>query len=198
MKKDILLAGVGGQGILSIAAIIGYAAVNEELYIKQSEVHGMSQRGGEVQSHVRISDKPIFSDLIPRKEADIILSMEPMEGLRYTSYLNDGGWFISNQSPFINISNYPDKEEIIKEIKQLQHHILIDADNIAKELSATRSVNMIMLGAAAPLLDLPIEKLEGGIQQIFKSKGANIIQKNIDAFQKGKAYTEKQIATIKT
>ena len=76
MKTDIILAGVGGQGILSIATIIGHAALNEGLYIKQAEVHGMSQRGGDVQSNLRISSDPIASDLIPLGGADVIIESE--------------------------------------------------------------------------------------------------------------------------
>ena len=83
MKTDIILCGVGGQGILSIATIIGEAAMKENLYIKQAEVHGMSQRGGDVQSNLRISSEPIHSDLIALGGADVIISMEPMEALRY-------------------------------------------------------------------------------------------------------------------
>ena len=119
MKKDIILAGVGGQGILSIAATIGYAAVESGLFLKQSEVHGMSQRGGDVQSHFRLSDKDIASDLIPQGSADIIISVEPMEALRYVSMLAPDGWVITNTTPFNNIPNYPNIDEILAEIKKL-------------------------------------------------------------------------------
>ncbi|MCD4681496.1 MAG: 2-oxoacid:acceptor oxidoreductase family protein, partial [Bacteroidales bacterium] len=105
MKKDIILAGVGGQGILSIAAIIGYAAVNTGLFLKQAEVHGMSQRGGDVQSNLRLSDKEIASDLIPKGKADLIISVEPMESLRYLPWLSTEGWLITNTNPYINIPN---------------------------------------------------------------------------------------------
>ena len=87
MKKDIILSGVGGQGILSIATVIGWAAIKNKLYLKQAEVHGMSQRGGDVQSNLRLSSEPIFSDLIPQGECELIISMEPMEALRYLPYL---------------------------------------------------------------------------------------------------------------
>ena len=96
MKTDMILSGVGGQGILSIAAVVGEAAVNEGLYMKQAEVHGMSQRGGDVQSNLRLSDQPIASDLIPKGQADLIVSLEPMEALRYLPYLKKDGWLVTN------------------------------------------------------------------------------------------------------
>jgi indolepyruvate ferredoxin oxidoreductase beta subunit len=99
MKTDIILAGVGGQGILSIAAVIGSAAVEENLFIKQTEVHGMSQRGGDVQSHLRISDQAIASDLIPLGRADLIISLEPMEALRYLPYLKKDVWIVTKSKP---------------------------------------------------------------------------------------------------
>jgi indolepyruvate ferredoxin oxidoreductase, beta subunit len=119
MKTDIILAGVGGQGILTIAATIGMAAVNKNLYLKQAEVHGMSQRGGDVQSNLRISDKPIYSDLIAKGCADIILSVEPMEALRYLPYLKKGGYVITNIVPFKNIPDYPETESILETDKRI-------------------------------------------------------------------------------
>ena len=103
MKSDIILSGVGGQGIVSIAATIAMAALDSNLNIKQSEVHGMSQRGGAVYSHLRISDTDISSDLIPLGKADIIISVEPMESLRYLPWLKEDGWLVTNSTPFINI-----------------------------------------------------------------------------------------------
>ena len=145
MKKDIILAGVGGQGILSIAAIIGSAAIESGLHLKQAEVHGMSQRGGDVQSHLRISDKPIYSDLIPNGGADIILSVEPMEALRYLPYLSETGWLITNTKPYLNIPNYPEYEDLMDEIKALPKHIALDADKIAKDIGSPRSMNMVTI-----------------------------------------------------
>ncbi|OPX27951.1 MAG: indolepyruvate oxidoreductase [Candidatus Cloacimonas sp. 4484_143] len=186
MKKDIILAGVGGQGILSIAAIIGTAAVENNLYLKQAEVHGMSQRGGDVQSHLRISDKPIHSDLIPNGGADLIISVEPMESLRYLPYLSESGWLITNTNAFINIPNYPDYEKLMKTIKSFQNHIALDADKIAKEIGSPRSMNMVVLGAASQFLDLPYEKLEDGIRTIFGRKGEKIVEANLKAMKVGK------------
>ena len=150
MKKDIILAGVGGQGILSIATIIGYAAIESGLNLKQAEVHGMSQRGGDVQSHLRISDKEIYSDLIPHGGADMIISVEPMEALRYKPYLAENGWLITNTKPFVNIPNYPDMEKLMAEVKTIQNHIAIDADGIAKDLNKMSAKASVRSTAAAP------------------------------------------------
>jgi indolepyruvate ferredoxin oxidoreductase beta subunit len=193
MKNDIILAGVGGQGILSIAAIIGYAAVASGLYLKQAEVHGMSQRGGDVQSHLRISEKEIFSDLIPFGGADLILSVEPMESLRYLPYLAPQGWLITNTSPFKNIPNYPDETALMKEITTLPQHIALDADTIASELGSVRSANMVMLGAASPFLDLAFEKLQEGIHFIFGRKGEKIVKVNLDALHAGRKFAGNQL-----
>lgn len=171
MKTDIILAGVGGQGILSIATIIGIAAVNNNLYLKQAEVHGMSQRGGDVQSHLRLSDKPIASDLIARGKADIIIALEPMEALRYVDMLSKDGWIITNSKAFVNIDNYPDQEEVYKEIKKIKNHILIDADQIAKDVGSVRSANMVILGAAMSFMDIDKKEFEKAISERFSSKG---------------------------
>lgn len=128
MKKDIILAGVGGQGILSIATVIGEAAMAEGWNIKQAEVHGMSQRGGDVQSNLRLSTEPIASDLIPKGGADIIISLEPMEALRYLSYLKKDGWVVTSNVPFINISNYPEQEELYKHLQALPHCVSLNVE----------------------------------------------------------------------
>ncbi|HKI77605.1 MAG TPA: indolepyruvate oxidoreductase subunit beta [Ignavibacteriaceae bacterium] len=192
MKTDIILAGVGGQGILSIAAVIGMAALENNLFLKQSEVHGMSQRGGAVQSHLRLSDKEISSDLIPMGQADLIISVEPMESLRYLPNLSGEGWVITNTTPFNNITDYPDMDALIKEINSLPRHIALDADKIAKELKLARSSNIVVLGAASPFLNMRIETLESGIQKIFRRKGEKVVQLNIDALHAGRKFAEEK------
>jgi len=191
MKTDIILAGVGGQGILSIASALGSAALDNDLYMKQAETHGMSQRGGDVQSHLRLSDKPIWSDLIPKGGADIILSVEPMEALRYLPYLKKGGYLVTNSTPFINIPNYPNVEELSAAIKALPHHILIDADTIAKESADNvRASNFVMLGAASPFIEISFEYLEQGIKSIFARKGEEIVEMNLKALHAGRTFAE--------
>ncbi len=191
MKKDIILAGVGGQGIVSIAATIGYAAVVENMFFKQSEVHGMSQRGGAVQSHFRLSDKEIFSDLIPMGKADIIISVEPMEALRYLPWLSKDGWLVTNTEPFINIPDYPEMESIMSEFSKMKNVVALNADNIAKELKTSKSANMVVLGAASPYLDIKYEQLEKAISILFGKKGEKIVEDNIRALKAGVEYGEK-------
>jgi indolepyruvate ferredoxin oxidoreductase, beta subunit len=188
MKSDIILSGVGGQGILSIAATIGMAAIENHLHLKQAEVHGMSQRGGAVQSHLRISEKEIASDLIPLGKADLIISVEPMESLRYLPWLSEEGWLVTNTTPFVNITDYPDMKELLAEIEKLPHHIAINADEIARQVKSPRSSNIVMLGASSPFLDLPYESLEKGIQKIFGRKGEKIVQLNTDALKAGREF----------
>ncbi|MBO4611595.1 MAG: indolepyruvate oxidoreductase subunit beta [Bacteroidaceae bacterium] len=186
MKTDIILCGVGGQGILSIATIIGEAAMNENLYIKQAEVHGMSQRGGDVQSNLRISSNPIASDLIAKGGADVIISMEPMEALRYLPYLNKEGWVITSSTPFINIPNYPELEGIKKELNKLPHVITIDIEQLAKENQIPRSANVILLGAAQKALGLDYATLENAIRRVFGRKGDAVVEANIKALALGR------------
>lgn len=190
MKTDIILAGVGGQGILSIAAVIGHAAVSKNLFLKQSEVHGMSQRGGDVQSHLRISDKEIASDLIPLGSADLILSVEPMEALRYLPFLSSKGTVVTNLTPFNNINDYPSVEALNKRIKELPRAIALDADAIAKEAGSARASNIVMLGAASPYLQTSFESLEDGIRQLFGKKGPEIVETNLKALRAGRAFAE--------
>ncbi len=190
MKSDIILAGVGGQGILSIATVLGEAALADNLIIKQAETHGMSQRGGAVYSHLRISDQPISSDLIPGGSADLILSVEPMESLRYLPYLSKTGYLVTNISPFVNIPNYPELGQILKEIRKLPRHIAIDADAIAKEVGNTRASNIVMLGAASPFIEIEFSKIETGIRTIFGRKGETVVNLNLEAFRRGRQFAE--------
>ncbi len=183
MKKDIILCGVGGDGIVSVAKIISDAALNENLYLKQSEIHGMSQRGGSVFSHLRLSDKPIFADVIPEGNADIILSSEPMEALRYLPFLSKNGCVITNSEPFINIKNYPDMDTINTELAKVPNCVKINANDIAKQVNA-RS-NMVLLGAAVHYLGIDMCKLEDAIHHIFDRKGEAVVKSNMDAIHAG-------------
>ena len=186
MKTDIILAGVGGQGILSIATILGAAALEENLYLKQAEVHGMSQRGGDVQSNLRISDAPVASDLIPLGGADLIVSLEPMQALRYLPYLAKEGVVVTNTVPFVNIPDYPEEERVMNELHSLPHVVAFDMDAVAKEVASPRSSNMVLLGACAPFVKgLEKEKIEQGIRNVFGRKGEAIVESNIKAFRAG-------------
>ncbi len=190
MKKDIILAGVGGQGILSIAAIIGYTALEQGMFLKQSEVHGMSQRGGDVMSNLRISHDEISSDLIPFGKADLIIAVEPLESLRYLPYLSKEGWLISSSTPFNNISNYPDIEEVLDAVRAIPHHLLLDADTMAKEAGSVKAANIVILGASAPFLGMDFELLENAIRIIFGKKGERVVDLNLLALKAGKEFAD--------
>jgi indolepyruvate ferredoxin oxidoreductase beta subunit len=193
MKSDIIISGVGGQGILSIATTIGLAAVANNLFLKQSEVHGMSQRGGDVQSHLRLSDKPVASDLISYGSADLIISVEPMESLRYLPWLSKTGWLVTNSIPFINIPDYPSVEDIFSEIRKVKNHIIIDADAIAKESGSARAGNIVILGAASPYIDMPFKSLEEAVISLFERKGEEIVEINLKALRAGRELSGKKL-----
>ncbi|MCQ2328970.1 MAG: indolepyruvate oxidoreductase subunit beta [Paludibacteraceae bacterium] len=192
MKIDIILCGVGGMGALSSAAIISKAALDMGWYMKQAETHGMSQRGGDVQSHLRLSDQPIASDLIPAGQCDLILSVEPMEALRYLPFLNKKtGWVITNSNAFVNIPNYPDLEAVKAEIDKLPNKIIFDADAVAKEANNPKGTNMVVLGAASKYLGIDIEKLEDAVRSNFGKKGESVVNANINALRAGRAVADK-------
>jgi len=186
MKCDIILAGVGGQGILSIAATIGLAAVKKNLFLKQSEVHGMSQRGGDVQSHLRLSDAEIHSDLIPNGKADLIISVEPMEALRYLPWLSPDGWIVTSSVPYVNIPDYPGIDDIMSELEKAGNTVVLDADAIARDLGSSRSGNMVILGAASSFISLPFESLEDAVRQLFMRKGEEVVDLNLKALRAGR------------
>lgn len=191
MKKDMIIAGVGGQGILSIAFVIDNAVLDKGWQFKQSEVHGMAQRGGAVQSHLRYSDEAISSDLIPFGSADVLLAIEPLESLRYLDYLSPDGMVIVSSTPMKNIPDYPDMNGLTAEIKKIKRHVLIDSESLAKEAGHVRAQNMIMLGAASKWLELDEDSLKKFIKAAFERKGDAVVQLNFKAFDLGRDAAEK-------
>ena len=185
MKCDIVLAGVGGQGVLSLAVAIMTAAVGEKLCVKQSEVHGMAQRGGAVMAGLRLSDREIASDLIPRGTASMILSMEPMEGLRYLSFLSPQGTIVSSANPVLNIPDYPDLDNLLDKLRTLPRAIVVDAEKLAREAGSARATNMIIVGAAMHLLPFKAQAVEEAVRSIFSSKGSKVVDINLRALQAG-------------
>ncbi|MFP3041563.1 indolepyruvate oxidoreductase subunit beta [Treponema primitia] len=186
MKRDIILAGVGGQGVLSIAAIIAQAAVSDGFSVRQSEVHGMAQRGGAVLAHLRLSDTTIASDLVPQGGADLVLSMEPVESLRYAAWLAPDGALVSAAEPFINIPDYPDMAVILKTIALFPVNRIVEAAELAKEAGLARAVNMVMVGAASTFLPLKPETLEATISAMFANKDSSVTEANKKAFNLGR------------
>ncbi|HBA85878.1 MAG TPA: indolepyruvate oxidoreductase subunit beta [Verrucomicrobia bacterium] len=187
MKQDIIIAGVGGQGLLTIAGVIGATALKAGLNVKQSEVHGMAQRGGAVVSHLRLSSQPIASDLAPEGSAHLLLSTEPMEALRYLPLLRQDAWLVSNKNPVQNISAYPSLEALWKRIGEWPHPMLLDADELARSADVRRASNVVMLGAASVFIPLSHERMKDEIRSIFDRKGSAIVEKNINAFDLGRA-----------
>ena len=191
MKKDIILCGVGGQGILSIATIIGEAATKAGLHLKQAEVHGMSQRGGDVQSNLRLSTDPIYSDLMPMGGTDVVISMEPMESLRYLPYLSKSGTIVTSSKPFINIPNYPDEAALNAELDALPSVVKLDIESIAKDAGNARGANMVLLGMAAPFIEIvTVEQLRDAIAVVFARKGEKVVEGNLKAFDMGVAASQ--------
>lgn len=192
MKKDIIISGVGGQGILTIAATIGTAALIEGLHLKQSEVHGMAQRGGDVQAHLRLSSDPIASDLIPEGEADLVISVEPLESLRFVNMLNtETGWLITSMNPVRNINNYPPLEKVLDAIWKLPRYVTIDAERVAKEQGSVKAANIVVLGAASPFLGLKYHSLKKALEKMFSKKGHDMVILNHKALKAGRDYAEK-------
>lgn len=190
MKYDIGLAGVGGQGVLSVSAIIARSAMKEGLFVKQSEVHGMAQRGGAVLAHLRLSDSPVASDLIPKGGASMILSMEPLESLRYLAYLGASGTVITSTEPVENIADYPRMEKILGAIRSLPRSATINAERLARESGSAQAINMVLAGAASPLLPIQVETMRESIRELFGRKGEKVVETNLRAFEAGRQAAE--------
>lgn len=194
-KIDIKLSGVGGQGILSIATVLGQAATAAGVNLKQAEVHGMSQRGGDVQSDLRLSTEPVFSDQIPLGGADLILSMEPMEALRYLPWLSETGVVVTSSRPLVNIPDYPDEAALLAELDALPRVVRLDIEELARELQSPRSANMILLGMAAPYIPLlSEEQLRAALESVFGRKGPDVVQANLRAFEAGLSHALKTVS----
>lgn len=192
MKLDVMLAGVGGQGILSIATLIGVAAVEAGICLKQAEAHGMSQRGGDVQSHLRLSTEPIYSDLIEKGKADMIMALEPMEALRYVQYLSADGMIVTSSAPFVNIPDYPDSGKLERELDSFPNVVKADVAELSVQAGVPRSSNMMLLGMAAPFMKiLSPEALRRAVSAFFAPKGEAVVEANLKAFDIGLEMVEK-------
>jgi indolepyruvate ferredoxin oxidoreductase beta subunit len=189
MNYDLVLAGVGGQGVLSIAWVLDHAAHAAGLLLKQSEVHGMAQRGGAVSAFVRLSDSPVASDLIAAGTASLIAAVEPLEALRYTGLLRPDGMVVTDVTPLVNIDNYPDHEALLNVLFSAPHLVAVDATRLAHAAGTVKAQNTVVLGAAAPLLPIPLATVEAQLQALFEPKGERIVHANLRAFRKGVAAT---------
>jgi len=189
MTFDIILAGVGGQGVLSVGAIIASSAMQEGLAVKQSEVHGMAQRGGTVVANLRLANQPIASDLIPLGAAALVLSMEPLESLRYVPYLAVGGVIVTSADPVRNIPDYPPLDTLLAAIRAVPGSVVVDSDRLARQAGSARATNMVMVGAASHRVPIGVETMEQSIERLFRSKGPQVVETNLKAFRAGRGAT---------
>ena len=187
MNKNIILSGVGGQGILSIAYVICRSALQRGLNIKQSEVHGMAQRGGAVVSHVRLSAEAIHSDIIPIGRADVTLSVEPLEALRYIQYLTPEGVLVASATPVKNIPDYPELKSVLEQIAEFSRHVLVDAKHVARLAGSARAENMVMLGAASEHVGFDPQEFEPHVKALFARKKQSVIDVNLKALALGRS-----------
>lgn len=187
MNYDLVICGVGGQGVLSIAWVVDQAAVDAGLHIKQPEVHGMAQRGGAVSAFVRMSDSPIASDLVADGTAGMVLSIEPLEALRYSHLLRPDGWIVTDVTPLKNVAVYPDMERLFDVLFSAPRLIAVDAGALARKAAMVKASNMVMLGAASSLLPVPAPLIERHLRALFAAKGERIVNANVDAFRLGDA-----------
>lgn len=187
MNFDLVLAGVGGQGVLSIAWVLDQAAHAAGLQLKQSEVHGMAQRGGAVSAFVRLADRPVASDLIAAGSASLIVSVEPLEALRYTGLLRPDGAVVTDVTPLVNIDNYPDPGALHDVLFAVPNLVAVDATRLAQAAGTVKAQNTVVLGAASPLLPLAAEDIETQLRALFAAKGDRIVQANLRAFRSGRA-----------
>lgn len=183
---NLIISGVGGQGVLSLSSIMGLAAIREGLDVKQSEVHGMAQRGGAVMAHLRVSDRPIASGLVPKGRAHLIVGLEPVESLRYLGYLSPTGTIITSLNPVVNIPNYPDMDDLIDRIAALPSSVIVDCERLAREAGSVRSTNVVLIGVASKLFPVRGETLEQCIEELFAGKGRRVVETNIRAFHLGR------------
>ncbi|MDT8340367.1 MAG: indolepyruvate oxidoreductase subunit beta [Longimicrobiales bacterium] len=185
MKADVILCGVGGQGVLSAAGILAEAGVRGGLHVRMGEVHGMAQRGGAVQASLRLSDAPIAGELVPRGTADLLLSLEPLETLRYLDWLAPSGWVVASTDPVRNIPDYPPLEEVLERLRALPRRVLVEAAAVARAAGSTHAANVAVAGAAARLLPLDAAVIRDVITEGFMEKGVKVVDANLKAFQEG-------------
>lgn len=194
----IMIAGVGGQGNLLLSRIIGDAALSKGLRVRLGETFGAAQRGGSVHSHVRIG-KEVYGPLMLEDEADALLALEPLEGLRRgVQYLKEGGIVVLNTRKVnsidvnVGVARYPSVEEIISSFKKLKARIIYhDFTKIAEEVGSPRLMNVVMLGAFAGVaeneLPFAVEDLRAAVRNRVPSRW---IELNLSAFDKGYEFSK--------
>lgn len=185
---DILIVGIGGQGTILASNILGEACLVESRHVKGAETHGMAQRGGSVESHIRIDGK--YGPLIPPGQADLLISFDLLEALRYSHYLKSGGRMVVNRHLVLPTSVFtqklaaPSEVEIETALKKFDL-CLLDADKMATEAGSPLSQNVVMLGAAARSIPLKPESLLAAVQRLVPKKTVEI---NTKAFEMGREF----------
>lgn len=194
MKVNVLIVGVGGQGVLTTSGILARAGMYEGVNVVSAETHGMAQRGGSVEVHLRFGD--VKAPLIPYGLADFIASLEPVEILRYGQYMNENTITLINTRPISPPSvstgdaRYPSMDEILERVEGVSKHVyLINASEIAEKLGNIQAANVVMAGALIGLgLPVSLESVERAIQDVMPEK---IRELNLRALREGHAAGEK-------
>lgn len=188
MKTDVLITGVGGQGILLTSMVIGRAATKAGMTVRSSETHGMAQRGGGVVSHVRMGD--VHSPLIPKGGADFLIAFEPLEAIRNADFIKDGCYAVVNTHPIRptgskkKIGHYPPIEDILMALMEFSQTIPIEATELAKEAGNPLTLNVVLLGAVTALKGFPINE-EDMVKMIKGSVPPKALEANMNAFELG-------------
>jgi len=185
---DILIVGIGGQGTILASNILGEACLIEGRHVKGAETHGMAQRGGSVESHIRIDG--LYGPLIPPGQGDLLISFDLLEALRYSHFLKNEGKMVVNRhlvlptSVFTQKLPVPTQDEIIEALKK--HSLcLLDADKMAEEAGSPLSQNVVMLGAASPSIPISPESLINAVKRLVPKKTVDI---NVKAFEMGREF----------
>jgi len=185
---NVLIVGVGGQGIILASDVLAMTAARHGYDVKKNEIHGMAQRGGSVSSHVRFG-KTVSSPIIKMGEAEVLLSFEQIETLRYFPFLSANGKVIVNDlkvlppAVFTGQMDYP--AGVLEKIKEkVPDTVVVDADGLAKKIGNPRIVNVIFLGVLSKFLDIPEQTYETVLKENLKPKLVDI---NLKAFQEGRS-----------
>lgn len=185
MKADVVLCGVGGQGVLTVAGLLAEAARRRGLHVRQGEIHGMSQRGGAVEATLRMSDAPIAGPQIGRGRVDLLIATEPLEALRNVDRLAPSGVAVAATDPVDDIDGYPDLDELLDRLRALPRAVLVPAGALARKAGAVKAANVVVVGAALPFLPLDAEGVESVIRDAFAARGERLVEANLAALAAG-------------
>lgn len=189
---DIVIVGVGGQGVILISDVLGRAAVKAGMPVRGAETHGMAQRGGSVINHTRLGCR--FSPMVSSGSADVLLALEPAEALRFGHFLSKNGVALINTQPVLPISvttgkfGYPDLDELVAPLKGLCKRVkTMDASGLAKKAGAAQAMNVVMLGALSKYIPIEETLLQAALSEVVPKKYLDV---NKQAFEIGKAEVE--------